>query len=561
MTGHPRPEDMFGAATVPEVLELAARGPRGITFIDGNLRETPLPYRLLAAAARRAATALAGLGVRRGDRVAMLSSTSPRLLICLFGAWRAGAVPVVLAPPHRLSEVAVIMADIRGRLDHVGARCLVVADVFGGFVAGRIGAGRPVVTCGDLVAGRADDPPPIETCPNELAFLQYTSGTTGPAKAVALTHRQLLTNVAVCCDRLLLDGEHSVHASWAPLYHDLGLVAVLSCVASGIRMVLQPPEAFLSAPDSWLDALSRFRATSTVTPNFAYGLAARSMRLRPRGLDLSALRVCGDGSEPTRKDAADEFTARGARYGLRPEALTPMYGLAEATLSVSMGSLTEPMRWDHVRRDGLRPGGAATPAPEAGPGTRTLAVCGTAVPGVDLSIRAEDGTPLTDRVVGEICVRGPSVMRGYWRDREATAAVMRDGWLRTGDLGYRTPAGLVLSGRLKDMIIIGGANLYPEDYEHVAAQVDGVGAACAAFALPETERMVVAVEAHGGADPGDLAERVMARLRTEVGHAPDQVVVVRGQTIPLTSSGKVQRGRCRDGYFHGRLPILARRAR
>ncbi|MFC6092992.1 AMP-binding protein [Saccharothrix lopnurensis] len=555
MSAYTTPEEYFGAATVPEAVERAARGGRGITLLDVSLAETPLPYSLLARSARRVATALAGLGVRPGDRVALISRTDARLLLSLFGVWRAGAVPTVLAPPHRLSGLPGLVADLRHRLDQVDARCVVVADPFGEFLAKRLG--RQVTTCGELTARRADLAPPITTDPDEPAYLQFTSGTTGPSKAVVLTHRQLLTNAVVCCERLLLDGAGSVHASWAPLYHDLGLVAVVSCAAAGVGLVLQSPEAFLASPDSWVDAMSRYRATSTVSPGFAYGLAATGMRDRPRALDLSALRVCGDGSEPTRREAVEAFTEQGARYGLRPEAVTPMYGLAEATLSVSMGSLSEPLLWDHVRRDALSSRGVAEVVPAHVPGARSLAVVGHPVPGVDLRVVGACGEPLPDRAVGEVCVRGPSLMLGYWQDPVATAEAVRDGWLRTGDLGYLTPAGLVVCGRVKDMIIVGGANLYPEDYEHVASRADGARATCAAFSEPGAERMVVVVEPVDGGDPARVAERVMDRLREELGHAPDRVVVVGRGSIPRTSSGKVQRERCRARYFGGELPVVA----
>jgi fatty-acyl-CoA synthase len=561
VTGYTRPEELFGVATAPETLEAAARSPRGITLIDSALRETPLPYPVIAATARRVATRLARMGVRHGDRVALVSPTSARFLLSLFGVWRAGAVPAIIAPPHRLTDLTHIMADLRRRLDHIDANVVIVADSFGEFMAKRIGERARVITCGELVAERADAPPALARDPEALAYLQFTSGTTGPSKAVALTHRQLLTNVVVCCQRLLLDGTDSVHVSWAPLYHDLGVVATLSAVAARIRLVLQAPEAFLAAPDSYVDALSKYRATSTVSPNFAYGLAGQGMRARPRPLDLSNLRVCGDGSEPTRPAAVEAFTEAGARYGLRPEAITPMYGLAEATLSVTMGERFQPMVWDHVEREALHLGQTAHPAAVGQPGTRTLAVCGDAVPGVEVTVQDEHGARLTDRRVGEVCVRSPSQMLGYWQDPRSTAEVTRDGWLRTGDLGYHTADGLVVCGRLKDMIIIGGANLYPEDYEHVAGQVDGVSTRCAAFAMPETERMIVAVELANGSDPNTVADAVMTRLRTEIGHAPDRVVVVGRNAIPRTSSGKVQRGRCRSSYVDGRLAVLADVAR
>ncbi|MFD5417900.1 AMP-binding protein [Streptomyces sp. NPDC127069] len=560
---HPRPEDLFGAVTVPEVLELAATTSRGITVVNRQLDQSPLPYALLAAGARRVAGGLVRAGVGKGDRVAIVSSTSPGFLLALFGVWRAGAVPVILPLPHRLSDLEEFVSEINRRLGHVDARCVVVADAFGDFVTGRITGDRPVLTCGELASEREEISGPIETRPEDLAYLQFTSGTTGLPRAVALTHRQMLTNAAVCCERLELVRDRSVHVSWLPLYHDMGLISVLSGMAYRIKLVLQPPEDFLARPDSWVDALSRFKATSTVAPNFAYGLAAQGMRLRPRDLDLSHLEVCGDGAEPIRAGTLEQFAEAGAVHGLRPQAMTPMYGLAEATLAVAMGEATRPLVWDHVSREGLQAGGVATPVPADAPDARALAVCGPPVPGVRIEIRQEDGTPLEERRVGEIWVNSPSLMQGYWEDPEATATVLRDGWLRTGDLGYRTEdGGLVVCGRVKDMIIVSGRNLYPEDYEHVAAKVEGVRPVCAAFAVPDTERMIVAFEtAKGFENHAELAALVMKRLREHLGHAPDKVVALDKGAIPRTSSGKVQRALTRERYLTGKLPVLAELAR
>ncbi|MGW1074428.1 AMP-binding protein [Streptomyces sp. NPDC002537] len=559
---YPRPEDMFGAVTVPGALERAATVPAGITVTDRHLAGTPLPYALLAAAARRAATGLATAGVRPGDRVALVSSTSAAFLIGLFGAWRAGAVPVVLPLPHRVSTLTEAVDGIRRRLDHVDARCAVVADAFADLASDGLGAHRPVLTCGQLAAERQETTRPLPEGADELAYLQFTSGTTGPPRAVALTHRQMLTNAAVCCERLRLDRGRSLHLSWLPLHHDMGLISALAAVAFRIPLVLMPPEEFLSRPDSWPEALSHHRATSTVAPDFAYGLAARGLRLRPRPLDLSALEVCGDGAEPLHAAAVAQFTETGARHGLRPQALTPMYGLAEAALAVTMGDIDRPVAWDHVSRDGLETGGYAHPVAPDAPDARTLAVCGHPVPGVRVEIRDPEGTPLAGREVGEIHVHSPALMRGYWTEPGATAEALHDGWLRTGDLGYRTPDGLVVCGRIKDMIIVGGRNLYPEDYEYVAAGVDGVRPVCAAFALPGTERMAVAVEpAKDVHDHTDLAARVMTALREHLGHAPDKVLVLAKGSIPRTTSGKVRRGRCRELHLAGQLPELARRTR
>lgn len=231
-----------------------------------------------------------------------------------------GAVPVILPLPHRLSDLPDFVTEVDRRLDHVDARCLVVADAFGDFVTGRVGGGRKVLTCGELAACREEIAGPVPTEPDDLAYLQFTSGTTGLPRAVALTHRQMLTNAVVCCERLRLDRERSVHMSWLPLYHDMGLISMLAAMAYRIKLVLQAPEDFLAQPDSWVDALSTYRATSTVAPNFAYGLAAQSMTDRPRDLDLSALEVCGDGAEPIRSATLERFVraAPGTVFGRRP---------------------------------------------------------------------------------------------------------------------------------------------------------------------------------------------------------------------------------------------------
>ncbi|MGK5637197.1 AMP-binding protein [Streptomyces sp. URMC 126] len=562
-TGHPRPEDVFGAATVPEVLERAARGGPGLLLVDKDLKETPLPGAVLAATARRVAAALALRGVGRGDRVAVMSSTSSAFLCTLFGVWRAGAVPVIVPLPHRLADLGDLMAETERRLDHVGARCLVVSDAFHGFVARRLGRAdrpdRPLVSCSDLVSHQGPAPAPAGRAPDDVAYLQFTSGTTGTPKAVTLTHRQIMTNAAAAWRTLGMDdGPPGVVVHWLPLYHDMGLISTLAALAGGARLVLQPPEEFLARPDSWVDALSRYGATHTVAPDFAYGLAARGMAERPRHLDLSALRVCGDGAEPIRPANLDAFAEAGAAHGLRPQAITPMYGLAEATLAVAISPYDRPMVRERVSAARLAADRVAEPVPAGSPDARELVVCGPPIPGVRVRITGDDGSGLGPRRVGEVCLRGPSVMRGYWNAPDATAEVIRDGWLHTGDLGYLTEDGLVVCGRIKDVIIAGGRNLYPEEYEHLSTEVDGVGQVCAAFGLPDTERVVVVAEiGRGGADAAGLAGQVMTRLRERLGHAPDRVVIVPRQAIPRTSSGKTRRARCRQLFFAGELPELA----
>jgi fatty-acyl-CoA synthase len=344
--------------------------------------------------------------------------------------------------------------------------------------------------------------------------------------------------------------------SWLPLYHDMGILMVIAAVADRGDLLLAPTEDFVWRPGFWMDAVSRFRATVTVGPNQAYGLAARDLRMRPRELDLSRLRVAGNGAEPVDARVLADFAEQAGRYGMLAEALCPMYGLAEATLAVTIG--TPGLRWREVwvSRELLESERVVKLADAGAPGARRLVPCGPPVPGVEVRIDGPDE-------VGEILVRSPSLMAGYWRDAPATAAVLRDGWLHTGDLGFLLDGELVVCGRAKDMIVVGGRNLYPEDYEQLVTLHTGVRRGnVIAFGLTDVERMVVVAETAFATDrAAQLAADVMHMLTQELSHAPKEVIMVRPGTLPKTSSGKVQRGRCRDRYLAGDLHPVATAAR
>lgn len=459
--------------------------------------------------------------------------------------------------PHRIADLPELMAEIDRRLTHVDASCLIVADKFHGFLGRRIRSDITVLKCGDLIHATAEPVAGVVIEPDDLAYLQFTSGTTGNARAVMLTHRQMLTNVAAGWE-WVGSKDRPVGVMWLPLYHDMGLISLLAGIATRSKLIVQPPEEYLAKPDSWIDALSRYRAWTTVAPNFAYELAVRGLVDRPRPLDLSSLVVCGNGAEPIRVDTMERFAKLGARYGLRPEAVTPLYGMAEGTVAVTSSPVDEPMVVDCVSRSALSAMGQARPVSPDDPDVRVLATCGRPLAGIELEVRDEQGRALGDRMVGEIWFRSPSAMLGYWNEPEETARVLVDGWVCTGDLGYLTDEGVVICGRRKDMIIVGGRNLFPEDYENVTARVPGVGPTCVAFALPDSERMLVLVEPETAAsDYPAVAAEVMRRLRSQLGHAPDKVAVVARDSVPRTSSGKVQRGKCRERYIEGRFTELA----
>jgi fatty-acyl-CoA synthase len=553
----PTPLEMFGAETIGSVVRNFERSDRGVTLIDRNLAEERISYVDLLHEADTAGRNLYACGLRPGARVGIVSPTSRRFLSSLFGAWLVGAVPIIMPLPHRASEVAATVAEVRRRLDFVGATQVIVADEIAMVGTGKFGA--KVLTCSELGEKRAHfELGGKVSNPDDLAYLQFSSGTTSQPKAIKLTHRQILTNIAASWCHTGLDVQDNVHVSWLPFFHDMGLSAALSHILTQGHLVLEPPEEYVARPDSWVNALSKYQATSTAAPDFAYGLAARGMRMNPRPLDLASLRVCGDGAESIRVGNLRAFTVEGSRYGLRSEAMCPMYGLAEATVAVAITPTSSPIRTESVSRKSLEYDRYAELVAAGTDDARELVVCGIAIPGVSLRVVGPKEEPLGYRKVGELHVRGQSVMDGYWGDPEATAAAMTaDGWLRTGDLAYLTDQDeLVICGRIKDMIIVGGRNLYPEEYESIAREVAGNNRICAAFADEATERMVVVVEMEEH-DPTDRTrEQIVELSRRRLDRAPNEVTFVKKSAIPRTSSGKVQRSACRVLYNKSLLPRI-----
>jgi fatty-acyl-CoA synthase len=446
--------------------------------------------------------------------------------------------------------------DVRRRIDQVNARLLLAESPVRDAIPSL--DGTRVISIGELLTEGVPDGELTQPAPGDLALLQFTSGSTAHPRAVALSHHQVLHHIRSLGGAVRTTSDDT-WVSWLPLYHDMGLIWLVGAAAIGAPMVLEPPEEFLGRPGSWLDALSRYRAQGTVAPNFAFDLAARDLALNPRPLDLSSLRVLITGAEPINANAVRQFASLAQPYGLSPSAVCPAYGLAEATVAVTLACRDQPIRPIIVQRDRLAQGDEVALSREESSGTRTLVSCGRPIPGTEVRILTAAGDAQGALRVGEIAVRGSGVMMGYWSEPEQTAAVLRDGWLHTGDLGFLTDDGeLVVCGRLKDMIIVGGRNIYPEEYELVAESISGVRPSGGlAFALPDSERMVLVVEvAHATVDPDELASRVLLHVRAETGYAPEELVLVRAGGLPRTSSGKKQRALCRELYLSERLPVL-----
>lgn len=547
------------ATSIQEALHRASISGRGVTLVDRQLAARRVEYLELAEAAGSVAAGLRARGVRSGDRVCLLGPTSIDLLRSLFGVWAAGAVPVVLPLPRRQSDLPMFVEDVANRVGKVGAALLGVSDLLLE-QAPALDVESDVASIEELSSSAAPSSYIAESSGDDIAYLQFTSGTTARSRAVALTHRHLIANLDAAGEMAEVDPGQDVFVSWLPLFHDMGLIGMLlGTILFQTDLVLIPTEEFLGRPGVWADAMSRYGGTITASPNFGYGLAARDLAAKPRALDLSRWRVAANGAEPVDVETVEKFCAAAVPYGFDANAMCPMYGLAEATLAVSLSRTDQPVRVEWVDRDALESSRRVEWTAAQAEGSRAFVACGQALPGHEVAIKDGNGNTVETGGVGEICIRGPSVMTGYWQDPEATDEALRDGWLHTGDLGFWSENGLVVCGRMKDMIILGGRNLYPEDYEFHAERVPGVRKGnVIAFAIPERERMVVVCETTAGPDEvHEVAREALESLRRHLPRGPEEVVLVSPGTLPKTSSGKRQRGACREQYAAGDLEMVA----
>jgi acyl-CoA synthetase (AMP-forming)/AMP-acid ligase II len=530
--------------TLVRALEAAARDPSGVTFVDLHEREVHLPWADVLRRARAAAGALAALGVAPGDRVAIVLRTEPAFLDAFFGAWLAGAVPVPLYPPVRLGRMDEYAAATARMLAVAGARVVVSGGGTRRLLGGPVERARPPLGCVDAAELAGGSPGTVrEVRPDDLGLVQFSSGSTVDPKPVALTHAALAAHADVLV-AATAPGPEDVLVSWLPLYHDMGLIgALLGAMSYPGPLVLVPPEHFLARPALWPRAVARHRGTISAAPSFAYAyLAERVTDADLAGLDLSCWRLALDGAEPVSAEAMRRFAARLAPNGFDAGALVPVYGLAEAALAVTfarpggrgVGRGIDPVR---LARDGV-----------AVPGDREVASVGAPVPGVEVAIRTEDGADAGEGRLGRIHVRGPSLMAGYLGDPAATAAVLRGGWLDTGDLGFVLGGELHVHGRAKDVVVVRGANRAPEEFEAALAGVPGLRPGCAAALgfVPDAaggEELLLLAERRRGTAERDAEIEAAARraVLDRTGVAPHAVVLLAPGTLPRTSSGKLRR--------------------
>ncbi len=556
--------------TIIERLEQAATTRTGVHFVGNSVAPADGPgfvsWAQVHDEARAVAAALQARGIAPGDHVAILGPTSRDLITIIRGCWLAGAASMVLPLPMRMASLEAFIESTRARIRHGDARLVLIDDQLAAFYQ-PVPGDPPTEPMAAVMPGpgnpgpEAYEVPPPD--PERLVILQYTSGSTSEPKGVMIPDRVLTANIDACCEAAEM-GPDEVMVSWLPLYHDMGLVGFLSIpMTKGVQLVQAAPQDFLAHPGNWMQWVSDHRGTATAGPNFSWVLVTRALK-RMEGLDLSHLTLALSGAEPVDPDAVEAFVTEAARFGFRAGSVFPAFGMAEVAIGGAFPKRHRGLVCDTVDRIVLERDRVAKPVVIHDPddlavSARRLPLLGRAVPGLEMKVvDPETYEELPERHVGELLLRGTSVTPGYYKRPDATAALFRDGWLCTGDLAYLLDGELVLCGRIKDVIIVGGRNVFPEDIERAVGGLDGVRAGnVIAFGVDGYKgKETVVVVAEVRADELDgVREAIHHRTLEVCGLPPRDVMLVKPGTLPKTSSGKLQRAKCRELYLAEELDL------
>jgi acyl-CoA synthetase (AMP-forming)/AMP-acid ligase II len=534
--------------TLVHAILATAETEAGITLVGENDHEVHRPWHDLLLAARRRAAGLRKLGIERGEPVVIVLDTSFEFVETFVACQLIGAVPTPAYPPTAMARLSGYITLLTGIAKTTRARVLVTdARIRGAIAAVRKPAGlRHLVD----VATLDGEPEPIELpSPDDLGLIQCTSGSTSAPKPVALSHKNLMSNVGGMMSRYSATRDDAF-ISWLPLYHDMGLIGQLMTTAvTGAHLVTMSPATFLLDPAAWWRAAHRHRGTVTAAPCFAYGLSARRCtNAELAGLDLSSFRVILSGAEPIIPTTIRTFFQRFEMTGIPSDAFMAAYGLAESCVGVACEQPGTGLVTDFIDPDALN---AAEPRaiPAQGHVAIEVVCLGRAFPGAGVVVRDANGQLLPDRTVGEIYVTGPSVMTGYLHHPEATAETIRNGELKTGDLGYMVDGRMFLVGRKKHMLIVRGRNYYAEAIEAIVERVPGVrkGNAVAFGVFDErrgTDQLWIACETREK-DKAKLETAIAELVSEEIGLMPARICLLKPNQLPKTSSGKKQRLECR----------------
>ncbi len=551
------------ATTLLEMLDwhVAAHGEHTHIVLSEEAGEELLSYQALRQGAEALAAGLQAHDMQPGQTVAIMLPTSRDYFYSFYGVLIAGGIPVPIYPPARLSQIEDHLRRHAGVLNNAMATLLITvpkAKPLAQQLKSHVASLHSVTTAQELsasgtrlirLAGKAAD----------IALLQYTSGSTGNPKGVVLTHANLLANIRAMGQAARVDSS-DVFVSWLPLYHDMGLIgAWLGSLYHAIPFVVMSPLTFLARPERWLWAIHRHRGTLSAAPNFAYELCLRKINDRAiEGLDLSSWRMAFNGAEPVSSHTIQNFQQRYSRYGFRPKAFAPVYGLAESAVGLAFPPPGRGPIIDRIQREPFMHGGLALPATEDEEDALHFVACGQPLPGHAIRIVDPAGHELGEREEGRLEFRGPSTTSGYFRNPEQTGHLFHDGWLDSGDLAYSIAGDVYLTSRVKDIIIRAGRNIYPYELEEAVGNIVGIRKGCVAvFGSPDpttgTERLVVLAETRitEATALNKLREQINALAMSLLGEPPDDVVLAPAHSVLKTSSGKIRRAASRELYEMG----------
>lgn len=555
--------DLSKVNTLHEALiQYAVREPKRphIYFQDEEGNEKVITYGDLLTKASKIANGLIEKGFKPDETVAIMLPTSVEFFQTFIGILLAGGIPVPVYPPFRmdrLEEYAIREAKI---LNNAQVRFLVTfakAEMLSKLLQSYIPSLKSVITAENLSSNKSALPL-IQRNSDDSALLQYSSGSTGDPKGILLCHKNIIANIRAITQAIELKPT-DLAVSWLPLYHDMGLMSWIVSLYLGIPITILSPISFLNRPERWLWAIHYHRGTVSAAPNFAYELCVKKIDdSLLEGLDLSSWRLCFNGAEAVNINTLRRFYNRFKEYGLKKEALFPVYGLAENTVALATPPINREFRVDRIERDTFEKNKRAVPTDRAKEYLE-FASEGMAIPGHAIRIVNEDIQELAERMIGNVQFTGPSAMRGYYNRPEATAAVYHDGWWDTGDLGYIADGELFITGRKKDLIIKAGRNIYPETIEEVVGNIPGIRKGCAiAFGVADaqlgTEKLIIVAESkQEHSQQAQLISMITEQVSVNVGVPPDQVIIVPLRNIPKTSSGKLQRSACKQAYLNGEI--------
>lgn len=558
------------AATLLQVLDwhLQTHADQVQIVILAEGAQHEISYAQLAAGARSIGSALQRAGLQPRQSVAIMLPTSTDYFETYLGVLMAGGIPVPIYPPARASQLEDHVLRHARILDNAQAAILITvpeAVIVARLLQARVHGLRHMLTPQQLKQSTSALAP-VDIEGDHIAFIQYTSGSTGNPKGVTLTHANLLANIRAMKHAIAANAR-DVFVSWLPLYHDMGLIgAFLGSLYVGFPLIVMSPLAFLARPERWLWAIHRYRGTLSAAPNFAYELCLKRVDdAAIEGLDLSSWRLAFNGAEAVSADTVERFAQRFSRYGLRREAIAPVYGLAEAAVGLLFPPLSHPPfsrgpLIDRVQRERFTREACAIPAAADDPAALRFVACGQPLAGHEVRIVNDKGSEVGERVEGRLEFKGPSATQGYFRNPGETARLFHDGWLDSGDRAYRANGDIYVTGRVKDIIKRAGRNIYPQEIEEAVSNVVGVRKGCVAvFGVADprtgTERLVVLAETHlteSGARE-QLRITVSSVVVNVLGEPADEIALVEPHTVLKTSSGKLRRSACRALYEEGRL--------